>query len=151
MFIETNDRIINLENVSNINILKHMNRIVFNMNYHIQIHGKNTKKLISDYVYWDAENNREFYSNLEKLQKSEFFNCEFIKKPKDDGFINVSEISSIKFIEEKCRVIFNLSHPVTFYDNRSNEKITSEFIYVNCDNNADYLDYVDYIHRELGL
>ena len=50
MFLQTNDRIINLKNVSNINILGHQNRIVFNLNYNIEImtNYKEGSKLVEE-------------------------------------------------------------------------------------------------------
>lgn len=153
MFLKTKDIIVNLENVSNINIIKNQRRIVFNMNYNIQIncgpHGEG--KFISDYVYWNANSDKEFSDNLIKLNENDFFIREFIHKPKKDGYINVNEISSIKFIENRFRVIFNLSHPVTFADRDKNKKITSEFVYVDSDNDAEFEDYKEYIMVELGL
>lgn len=151
MFLQTNDRIINLKNVSNINVLKDSNRIIFNLNYNIEIsyYDKHTRtqkrKFISDYVYWDAINAENMTHNLNYLCNKDFFNENFIHQLNGNGFININEISSIKFSEKKHRVIFNLSHPITFTDNEGNEKITSEFVYVNCDDINQYNKYVDYI------
>lgn len=151
MFLQTNDRIINLKNVSNINVLKDSNRIIFNLNYNIEIsyydkYSRTQKrKFISDYVYWDAINAENMTYNLNYLCNKDFFNENFIHQLNGNGFININEISSIKFSEKKHRVIFNLSHPITFTDNEGNEKITSEFVYVNCDDINQYNKYVDYV------
>lgn len=155
MFLQTNDRLINLKNVSNINILKESNRIIFNLNYNIEIiffdktERRERSKFISDYVYWDAINFEDMTQNLEHLNGNEYFCENFIKQVNDNGFINKNEISSVKFSEKKHRVIFNLSHPITFNDFDGKEKITSEFVYVNCDDFNQYKDYVQYVRNEL--
>jgi hypothetical protein len=145
MFLKTNDKIINLKNVSNINILE--KRIIFNMNYSIEIF-KN--KFISDYVYWDALNLDDLDENLKKLFLNDYFNKNFFKKLDGKGFINKNEISSIKFDKNKNRVIFNLSHPVTFKDSKSIEKLTSEFVYVNCNTIDKYNLYINNIKETFG-
>lgn len=155
MFLQTTDRIINLQNVSNINILKESNRIIFNMNYNIEIayfdkvQRKEKSKFISDYVYWDAYSYNDMIANLKALQTLDYFKDNFIEQTPGNGFINKNEISSIKFSEKKNRVIFNLSHPVTFTDFDGKEKITSEFVYVNCSDVNQYDSYVDYVKSEL--
>lgn len=150
MFVQTNDRIINLSNVSNINILKDRNRIVFNLNYNIEIETNYRTKYISDYVYWDSQDTQTMANNLHNLSEIKYFNDNFINQVNDNGFINKNEISSIKFIDRKNRVIFNLSHPVTFKDFDGKDKITSEFVYVNCNNENQYTDYKSYVREKLG-
>lgn len=151
MFLQTNDRIINLQNVSNINILQDRNRIVFNLNYNIEISTNyGNSKFISDYVYWDSDNAQSMMNNLSLLDDIKYFNDNFINQVNDNGFINRNEISSIKFIDRKHRVIFNLSHPVTFRDFDGKDKITSEFVYVNCNNAIEYKEYVEYVKSKLG-
>jgi hypothetical protein len=154
VFLKTNDRIINLKNVSNINILKDFNkdkfRMIFNMNYNIEINNNKKSKYISDYVYWDAIDKNDLEENVKYLSSNKYFVDNFIMQVNGNGFINVNEISSIKFSEKKHRVIFNLSHPVTFTDFDKVDKITSEFVYVNCDDFAQYKDYVQYIKNKIG-
>lgn len=155
MFLQTNDRIINLQNVSNVNILKDSNRIIFNMNYNIEIvyfdkvSRREKSKFISDYVYWDADSSNAMANNLKELQSTQYFKDSFIKQTAGNGFINKNEISSIKLAEKKNRVIFNLSHPVTFTDFDGKEKITSEFVYVNCSDLNQFKAYVNYVKTEL--
>lgn len=155
LYLQTNDRLINLRNVSNINVLKENNRIIFNLNYNIEIvyFDKQTKreksKFISDYVYWDAINYNDMLQNLSHLASNDYFVTNFINQVNDNGFINKNEISSIKFSDKKNRVIFNLSHPITFTDFDGREKITSEFVYVNCNDFNQYNDYVNYVREEL--
>ncbi|QAU04523.1 hypothetical protein Va1_203 [Vibrio phage Va1] len=151
MFILANDVVVNLENVSNVNLVPNRNRIVFNMNYSIQMKHYGHKSLISDYVYWDAKDSNEYTRNLIKLKENEHFQREFFAKPKNDGFINVNEISSIKFLEDSRRIIFNLSHQVTFRDKSKNESLTSEFVYVDIGSKEAYEDYKELLLIELGL
>jgi len=149
-FLQTNDRIINLANVSNINILVDKNRIVFNLNYSIEIDANGKAKLISDYVYWDSVNKDNFELNIKHLGDNNYFKDNFLTRSDDNGFININEISSVKLSEKKNRVIFNLSHPITFKDFDGNERITSEFVYVNCKDVNEFKQYVNYIKTILG-
>lgn len=152
LFLNTQDTIVNLSNVSSINILHGRKRIVFNMNYQVQIKGENNKpKFISDYVYWNTNSDKEFSDNLLKLNSDDFIQREFLQKPNKDGFININEISSIKFIEPSKRVIFNLSHPVSFVDRQGNRSITSEFVYVDCKTESQYEHFKNYTLAEVGL
>jgi len=152
-FLKTNDRLVNLKNVSNINIIKDKEkskyRIIFNMNYNIEIQEYKRSKLISDYIYWDSIDENDLGYNLDYILKNDYFNNNFINQANNQGFINVNEISSIKFSEKKHRVIFNLSHPITFTDFDGCDKITSEFVYVNCSSFEQYKEYVQYILHEL--
>lgn len=150
MFLKTNDRIVNLKNVSNINILKDKMRIVFNLNYSIEINNSRGSKMISDYVYWDAVDSEDFHDNIVRIKSNEFVQVAFIPYVDESGFVNISEISSVKFSEKKNRVIFNLSHPVSFTDFDRNEKITSEFVYVNCPDGT-YKEYRDTVQSSLGV
>lgn len=154
MFLRTNDRLINLKNVSNINILKDARtskfRIIFNMNYNIEISTSYNGKLISDYVYWDAINEEDMVRNLIHLNENEYFKENYIDQIDGNGYINRNEISSVKFSEKKLRIIFNLSHPVTFTDYNNVDKITSEFVYVNCPNVEKYNEYQNYVIEKLG-
>ena len=150
MFLQTNDRTINLRNVSNINVLNDRNRIVFNLNYNIEIVNENSTKLISDYVYWDAVDSSDLKENLSRLVANTYFTDNFLRDSTSTAFINLNEISSIKYSEKKHRVIFNLSHPVTFRDHDKKERITSEFVYVNCSSFAQYKDYLNYVKSIFG-
>ena len=64
MFLRTNDRVVNLQNVSNINIIQDEKRIAFNMNYYIEIKSKGRIIKISDYAYWDAVSDTNFEENI---------------------------------------------------------------------------------------
>jgi len=150
LFIQTSDRIINLKNVSNINILVDRNRIVFNLNYSIEIDTNGRTKLISDYVYWDSVSKDNLELNIKHLGGNNYFKDNFLTQPNTYGFINLNEISSVKLSEKKNRVIFNLSHPITFKDFDGNERITSEFVYVNCKDVNEFKTYVNYIKTILG-
>lgn len=131
---------VNLKNVSYINIAKDRRRIVFNMNYGIEIEKNGEYKYISDYVYWDMIDDENFEFALKYLQLNEFIKHNFIAYA--SGYINRDEISSIKFAEKKKRVIFNLSHSITFVDYHGHSRITSEFVYVDFDRFKDYQNFI---------
>jgi len=150
-FLKTNDRLVNLKNVSNINILRSENkhRIIFNMNYNIEIYQH---KQISDYVYWDSIDANDLEQNIGYLKLNKYFSDNFIKQINEKGFINKNEISSVKFSDKKNRVIFNLSHPVSFKDHKDQDiyKLTSEFVYVNCGTDSKYTEYGRYLQAVLN-
>lgn len=141
-FIKTNDKIINLKNVSNINVLD--TRIVFNMNYSIEIRDK----VISDYTYWDFDTREELEVIVDILRTSSFIETTFIGY--NNAFVNINEISSIKYADRKNRIIFNLSHPVSF-NNHNGQSITSEFVYFNYTDIEEYQDKKTEINTLLGV
>lgn len=146
MFLKTPNCYINLKNVSNINIIEGKNRIVFNMNYNIE---NTSVKHISDYVYWNAGNEEEFKQNITKLEENLYLKGNFIPKI-NNGYININEISSIKFGDKKRRIIFNLSHSVAHIDANSRKIVTSEFVFVDCADKTEYTRYKSYIKQILG-
>ena len=145
MFLRTNDRVVNLQNVSNINIIQDEKRIAFNMNYYIEIKSKGRIIKISDYAYWDAVNDTNFKENIRIIKDDNFLQENFIKYFDGNGLINIYEISSVKFSEKKNRVIFNLSHPVTFTDFHGQDKITSEFVFIDCNSIDEFKEYSAYV------
>ena len=147
-FIKTNDRLVSLKNVSNINIIHRREpRIVFHLNYFIEIEKDGQYKMISDYVYWDFISESDFRNALELLIANRYMQENFLAH--DHGYININEISSIKFAEKKNRVIFNMSHPVTFTDFSGNDNITSEFVYVNCETRSDYDNFKQIVEKTI--
>jgi hypothetical protein len=149
MFLNTGSRIINLANVSSINIVKEKFRIIFNLNYSIEIQTSAGSKHISDYVYWDAITADGLQTNIQYLEKDKFLKMTFLSKL-NNGYVNINQISSMKFSEKKNRVIFNLSHPVTFKDHENTPRVTSEFVYVDCQNLEKFKDYVQYVNQIIG-
>ena len=143
MFVTVSDKVVNLKNVSNINIVG--SRIIFNMNYNINI-GHN--KFISDYVYWEGTQD-DLNARLKILNCNDYFVSNFIEKV-NNGYVNINEISSMKLLENKYRVIFNLSHPVSFKDHNGVQRLTSEFVYVDCGHEKEFKEYVKYVKVKLG-
>ena len=88
MFITTNDRIVNLKNVSNINILE--DRVVFNMNYGMEIEKRGNWKIISDYVYLDSRDEDDYNNIVAKLHMNKYIIDNFITH--NNGYINKNEI-----------------------------------------------------------
>lgn len=146
MFITAHDRKINLKNVSNINIIHNRKRIVFNFNHSIDI----SDKLISGYYYWDFSDNTQFNSALDFLTTLPYIEDNFISLYNSNGFINKNEISSIKYISNKKRVIFNLSNAVTFKDFKDNVSTTSEFVYATFETSKQYSQYVNYVNKAVS-
>jgi len=152
MFIEINNKVINLKNVSNVHILERKNRIIFNMNYSVQIKtNQGIQRNVSDYVYWDAQNDEDMNRNIQRLKNNEAFSSMFLSGVDDNVWINIHEVSTVKFIDGKNRVIFNLSHPITYNDKDSVQRITSDFVYVDCATPVKYRKYVECVVNSLGV
>ncbi len=138
MFLKVNDKIVNLNNVGDVNILLNRNRIVFNMNCSVVIDDYNgDEKQISDYVYWDGEDDEEFENMLHILRENSLIQENFIEYY--NGYVNLSEISSIKYLPLRYRIIFNLSNNITFYDKeKKKNKITTKYIFIDCKSENEY-------------
>jgi len=142
MFIKGNnskDKIVNLENVSNIYVDgEDSGKIIFNMNYSVQIFGD---KMTPDYVYWTF-NSAEEKDELMDAFVNPIASLGWIF-PAEDGhrFVNTKCISSIGFDENKNRVIFNLNYHVSMPKN--NKKLTSDFVFFNFSSTKLYTDFVD--------
>lgn len=127
-FIQTADRLVNLQNVSSINVVN--NRIIFNMNYYIEIEHRGVYKNVSDYAYYDLMSRVHLEDALDVIRNNKYYKDNFITY--DTVSVNKNEISSIKISEKKKRIIFNMSHPISYVDYTGAYSITSEFVYFNC-------------------
>lgn len=142
-FVQFNNQLINLENVSNINFLAKSKRIVMNMNYSINT-GK-PDKLISDYIYLDFDAVSEYEEAKTYILGVGYICDNFIHKGLKDGLINIKSISSVKFDEDRLRVIFNLSHSSSIKNKQNKPIVTSDFVFVDFDDLYDYNTYVDFV------
>lgn len=122
---------INIEQVSNIGIDIKKFRIIFNLQYSINIFGKQTP----DYVYFE-------YKDVNDLQKAVKALLEVIK---DDFLISSDKrqrlvakkcISSINYIEKQKRIIFNLNYDITHPNDSS--KLTSDFVFWTFNNETEF-------------
>lgn len=133
MFIKyKNNKIVNLENISNIYIDNHkdgVGKVIFNMNYSVKIFNN---KFTPDYVYWDYWNEEEL--TLIKSLFMSFIDAQGWVKPEENGqrYINTECISSISLDENKNRIIFNLNYNITHP--KDNNKLTSDFVFFNFSN-----------------
>ena len=146
---EIRNQIINLDHVSRIAYDKDNLRIIFNLDYGVEIdvnspiNGKKIKKLITDYIYINFDSEDEFYSNINKLDEALLRVFNFIRKPASgNGYINLNRVSSVKFDNSKNRIIFNFANSIDFMNHNirnSQFKITSEFIYCDFDDRGKYV------------
>lgn len=144
---EIKNQIINLDHVSSIAYDVENFRIIFNLDYGVEIDvdsgmGKKVKKLITDYIYVNFDSMESYSAASVKLNSviSEIPN--FIKKPASgNGYINLNRVSSVKFDDSKNRIIFNFANSIDFMNHNAQKarfKITSEFIYCDFDNKTSY-------------
>lgn len=139
------EKIVNLNHVTSIGFIESYdrNKVVFNMDYSITL--KNSEKLISDYIYWETQDD-EIFERMKKLvneNTEDWMSC-----PNDENLrrVNPEKISSIVFDmnEEKSRykIIFNLSHNVSFKFGG----LTSDFIFYKFTTKEDYDNCVKHVH-----
>lgn len=147
-YVQANDTFINLAQISNINVLEHRNRIVFNFGYPVLIEIKDSKKIISDYIYNDFNDKNSFNEYLNSLYGNDFIKENFLIQGKKGGLINKEKISSFKVQEDKLRVIFNMSHSIEINTN-GKDILAPEFVYVNFDTKSEYNEFIDLINKDL--
>ena len=142
MFLRySNEKIVNLDNVSNIfiddNNMTNGGKVIFNMNYSVKIFGE---KVTPDYVYWKFSNDIELKSITDILYAN--LRANWIK-PAEEGqrFVNTKCISSIGTDEHKNRVIFNLNYNVTHP--KDARKLTSDFAFFNFNTETEYNTFLN--------
>jgi len=129
-FIQANDKFVNLTHVSSITLLH--NRLALDMNCPVEVDNK----IISYYAYMDWTDKQDETDIL----NNSYVQAMFIKHEK--VLININHITSIKFVSEKMRIIFNLSHSTTSTNYSGKKRLTSKFIYFDCNNTKEYNDLV---------
>jgi len=126
---------VNIDQVSNIGIDTKKLRIIFNLQYSINIFGKQTP----DYVYFeydDIVNLHRAIKSLLEVIKDDFL----ISSDKSQRLVAKKCISSINFIERQKRIVFNLNYDIT-HPNDS-RKLTSDFVFWTFNDDAEYFsDY----------
>ena len=150
-----NSKIVNLKAVSNIAFEAYINRfgvqeykIIFNMGYPVSL-KTDYKKLISDYVYFVYQDRDEYERTVDTL--SGLINEHGWIAPLINGVVtritNPDYISFISTDPRKNRIILNLSTSVSFYNN--NERLTSDFIYLDFTSQQEYIENYAYIRAQL--
>ena len=135
MFIKyNNEKIVNLDNVSNIFVETLGQKVIFNMSYSVKIFNG---KVTPDYVYWS-------YKNLDELNEIKKIFLHKISDwihPVEDGqrYVNTRCISSIVSDEYKNRVILNLNYNVSHP--KDINKLTSDFVFFNFSSRDAYWDF----------
>lgn len=131
-FIKANDKFINLEHVSSINLLD--NRIAYDMDCPVEL---DSGKIISYYAYHDHKDDSSINELLNHPYIKENFNIH------GDILVNMTQVSAIKFVEEKLRIIYNFSHSTTSAKFNREPRLTSKFIYVHFDTKDEYDKFCD--------
>ena len=126
-FIKANNKFINLEHVSSINVLQ--KRVAFDLDCPVELDNK----VISYYAYSDSDNREDFKTN-------NYIQCNFINK--DGVYINRNHISAVTFRDDKNRIIFNLSHSITSTKHNGESRLTSKFIYFDFNTINEYNKFI---------
>jgi hypothetical protein len=132
-----NEKMINLDNVSNIYVENNeIGKVIFNMNYSVKIFGD---KVTPDYVYWNFKSAEE----LDYIKRTFLPKIEDWIKPVEEGqrYVNPTCVSSIGIDNAKNRVIFNLNYPVTHP--KDNNKLTSDFVFFNFKNRDNFNQFIN--------
>jgi len=135
------DKIVNLDNVSNIYIDGEVTgKVIFNMNYSVKIFGN---KVTPDYIYWNFSTKEE----LDEIKMVIDSNLDGWIKPQEEGqrYVNVKCISSIVTDKSKNRVIFNLNYNVTHPKDSS--KLTSDFVFFNFSTKEKYKEFLNFLSQ----
>lgn len=129
MFIQVDDsRMINLENVSWINILREEKRIAFNFNVTSQTKQKDgTLKRVADYYYWNFTEAKDIDEAIKNLEKAKYFKEHFFSGTYKGhkAYINLSNVMSLKV--EATRIIFNLNNII----NKDKFGLMPDFVWVD--------------------
>ena len=150
-----NAKIVNLKSVSNIAFEAYINRfgiqeykIIFNMGYPVSLKTDYTK-LISDYVYFVYQDKESYERTVDNL--ADLINVHGWIAPLINGVVtritNPDCISFISTDPRKNRVILNLNTSVSFYNN--NQRLTSDFIYLDFSSEQEYIENYAYIKAQL--
>jgi hypothetical protein len=154
-FIECNNGIINLGNVSNIGFIENKNRVIFNFNYSIPLPKKNVQdeeKIVADYKYADFSTQEDFEEFVIMLgHKAEELN--FIMS-RDEGtlldrhWINPLHISFVGTDEPKNRIIFNMTNQTNKMIGGKN-KIINDFIFWDVGSKEQFKSNMSMIYNTL--
>jgi hypothetical protein len=122
--IKEGEKIVNLDNVSNINIVEKEEggKIFFNMNHSIRIFGT---KLTSDYIAWKYNSKSELGEILASISTT--LNKWIQPSKKGERFLNPKSVSSIYFDDYNLKAVFNLNFAVS--SNTDNSDISSAAYY----------------------
>jgi len=138
------EKIVNLENVSNIYIDNKdgQGKVIFNMNYSVKIFDN---KFTPDYVYWSFNSDND----LECIKSKIILLIEDWIQPVEDGqrYINTTCISSIGIDDYKNRVIFNLNYNVTHP--KDYNKLTSDFVFFNFKDRENFTNFKNALGAKL--
>lgn len=165
------EKYINLEHVSHISLDYSKDKVIFKMDYAMNVLPKkrgedrdsqeynlfnennketfNSKKIITGYIYGYG-----ITACLKSLKASKFFEENFIQKTlnvddaNDVGWINLGKVTSFKFDDSRNRVVINFANSVTYYDfTKKEELLTSEFLYLDFISDDRFNKYTSYFKK----
>lgn len=118
--LTVNNRVINLDKVSTVKVDETKGRIYFNMNFATQ---NSNGIYMQDFVYVKLSD-----ETLEIISSVLNSNQGFITYD-EHKWVNLTQVSSLKYDESEKRVIVNLCNPHTYTFPHGN-KVLAEFIYI---------------------
>jgi len=133
-----NNRVVNLDAVSRLSIfvekdpitaLIKSRKIKFSMNYSIK--QNNIEK--ADSIFWRASNQKEFDEMINYIKDSLGDSFLKVNSPKAD-YINLKNISSIKFKSDRNKITFNYNYSIKSRD----EDIIPDYEFIFMDSNEEF-------------
>jgi len=127
-------KIILLENISVISLDIERRRVVFNFMNNINTVGRWTP----DYHYFDYDSQEEAKNAFERLINTPKIKLNFFisENPDNKEIVNKKAITTISFLEDELRIVFNLNFNITSYEKKRGKAIEiSKFIFWNYQNN----------------
>jgi len=151
MFLESGDKVVNTDSVTNIVI--EGNKVIFNLDYGVSLQ-ENIDKIIPDYVYMIIKNDEELADMKAQIDTLGWLTSTFGNYDRNNNYrannriVNPSAISFIKYEGRKNRIIFNLRNSISF--NREVYKKTSDFVYFDHVETSDFENECTRISAILG-
>ena len=155
-YIETSDgKLINLKTVTNIvfdedwtdRFGNHKPKIIYNFDYPVSL--PRSDKKISDYQYDIFKTKSQYDLKIKELEYliNEAGWIAPVINNRIDKIINPDKVSFMTSDDNNQRIILNLCTSVSFHGDYS--RLTSDFLYLNHDDYAEYINNLSYIKEFL--
>jgi hypothetical protein len=130
MFIQANQSIINLDNVTNIGFLDNRKRIVFNFNCSIESDKNNNIQLVADYRYWNFESTEEYDLESAKLKLLLLAIGNWVEPAvHNHHWVNTYFVTHVNSDDKRNRLIFNLCNSISKDTKLGNNSIVNDFVF----------------------
>lgn len=150
--IKINDRIINLDRVSNISVrpldyhVEEMSRITFNFDFTVDVSVRGGFKKAQPYLYIDVptEKIKDFYNTIDRLSDERNIPILYLNgnNTSENNIINLNKCSSVHFDDNRENIIFNMSSGV-----EKDGRLVTDFKYMYFDDSVSYNATVEIVRK----